>query len=142
MTQINQEKTYKYLRIVFILSILIVLGGFIFDVLHMRGKIVSENVALERWAILITLFGIFGSLKYLRPQIIEVDFDMINSGIKIYVRKYFVRLVALLSIYAFNLINFTITGSRNFLFLAFITIFAMFLCAPSKKQVEIKSNNI
>lgn len=136
-----QEIIYKRLRILFIIFILLVITSFILDVLYTaKHKIFIENVVLQQWAIIVTLLGIFGSLKFLRPKVILTELSFEKKGIKTYVIKYFVRLTALVCIYIFNLTNFTITGSKNFLFLAFITIFAMFLCSPNRRLVEIKSD--
>jgi hypothetical protein len=134
-------KTHKLLKSVYISCIIVAIIGFIADVLYTaKNVIVIENSGLERWAIIITLAGIFGALRLLHPKLKDTEKSDIQTAIQRYKTKYFARLISLLSICTFNLISFTITGSKNFVFLAFITIFAMFLCTPNKKHLEEETN--
>lgn len=115
---------------------------FVFDVLYVTKYIQAiENVGLERWGIILTLGGIFASLKFLHPTIKDYDEKDTAILLKKYSKKYYLRLVSLLAVFSFNIICLHITGIKNFMFLAFITIFAIFLCAPSRKHIELEIEN-
>lgn len=131
------DKAFKQLRTVFILSLVIIFVLFIGNVLYVMKYVeTSENIGLERWGIIITLGGIFASLKLLHPKFEKNDITDTSALLKKYSNKYYLRLSSLLAIFFFNIVCLHITGIKNFMFLAFITIFAILLCAPSKKQIE------
>lgn len=115
---------------------------FVFDVLY-TSKYTQpiENAVLEQWGIIITLGGIFASLKLLHPKLKESEKTNVEVAKKKYSVKYIIRLGAVMSIAAFNLICLNITAIENFKYLAFISIFALFLCAPNKVHIESESNN-
>jgi len=136
------DKTIKQLKSIFILSVILISILFVFDVLYVTKYIqATENVGIERWGIILTLAGIFASLKFLHPTIKESDEKNTAILLKKYSKKYYLRLVSLLAVFSFNIICLHITGIKNFMFLAFITIFAIFLCAPSRKHIESEIEN-
>ena|GEM_PF-1790403 len=136
------DKTIKQLKSIFILSVILISMLFVFDVLYVTKYIQAiENVGLERWGIILTLGGIFASLKFLHPTIKDYDEKDTAILLKKYSKKYYLRLVSLLAVFSFNIICLHITGIKNFMFLAFITIFAIFLCAPSRKHIELEIEN-
>ncbi|MDU1905977.1 MAG: hypothetical protein E6772_14470 [Dysgonomonas sp.] len=136
------DKTIKQLKSIFILSVILTSILFVFDVLYVTKYIqATENVGLERWGIILTLAGIFASLKFLHPTIKESDEKNTAILLKKYSKRYYLRLVSLLAVFSFNIICLHITGIKNFMFLAFITIFAIFLCAPSRKHIESEIEN-
>lgn len=111
--------------------------AFVLDVLYTSKYTVPiENTGLERWGIIITLGGIFASLKLLHPRLKEIDKTNDETAIKKYFIKYLIRLSALISISIFNLICLNTTAIENFRYLAFISIFALFLCIPNKASIE------
>lgn len=137
------SKTFKYLKISYYSCIVVVITFFILVFLYVeKHNPQHEYVGLERWAIIITLCGIFGALKYLHPKVLLTQAGSIDKAIKTYVRKYFLRLVSILAIFAFNLTSYIITGSKNFIYLAFIVIFVLFLCAPNQLHIEKEEDNL
>lgn len=131
------DKTYRNLRLSYFLSIAVILIAFVFDVLYTTKYIVpSESVILERWAIIITLGGIYGILKMLHPKLKKEDKPTTEIALKKYVTKYYTRHAALVVLCVFNMSCLIIMGLKNFTFLTIITIFAFFLCIPNKKHLE------
>lgn len=130
------DKVLKQLRIVFVLSLVFAVVSLSADILYSLRINPVENVALERWGIIITLFGIFGSLKLLHPKLNKEEKMNKQEALKKYAMKYCLRLSALLLIFLFNLVSLHITGVENFIFLGIITIFAMLFCVPSKENIE------
>jgi len=137
------DKVFKQLRIIYILSIIVLLTAFVADVLYTTKYMQQpiENVTLERWSIILSLFGIFASLKLLHPKLKESDKKDSDAAIKKYASKYYLRLLILAGICIFNIACLHFTGVKNFMFLAFITIFAVFLCAPNKQPIEKEIND-
>lgn len=131
------DNTHKRLKLIYWGCVIIMLLAFVLDVLY-TAKYTQpiENAALERWAIIITLGGIFASLKLLHPRLNEVDRTDTETALKKYSTKYIIRLTALISVSVFNLICLNLTAIDNFRYLAFISIFALFLCAPSKAHIK------
>lgn len=130
------NKFFNILRVVYIILVLIIVSSFVYVVLYIGKHPISiENVGLERWSIILTLTCIYGALKLLHPKVLKKDVPM-NIIIKSYIIKITARAVVLLSIFYFNLISYLHTGTKNFIYLAFIVIFAFLLCAPIKKQLE------
>lgn len=137
------DKIFKQLKIVFISCVTLSIISFIIDVLYTTKYVLPvENIILERWCIIITLFGIFASIKLLHPKLKDSDKEDANTAVKIYARKYYFRLFVLMAVYVLNIVCLHFTGVKNFLFLAFITIFALFLCAPNKQQIEAEKPNL
>lgn len=131
------DNTLKYLKIGYYSCIVVVIALFIIVFQYVAKHNAELNyVGLERWSIIITLAGIFATLKYLHPKVLLSKYTSINKAVKAYALKYLLRLLALLFIYAFNLTCYLVTGSKNFIYLAFIIIFALFLCAPNKSHIE------
>ena len=131
------DKTHKKLKLIYWGCVIIMLLAFVLDVLYTSKYTVPvENTGLERWGIIITLGGIFASLKLLHPHLKETDKTNDETAIKKYFNKYLVRLSALISISVFNLICLNTTAIENFRYLAFISIFALFLCIPNKASIE------
>ena len=137
------SKTYKYLRILFILCLLFMIAAFIVNTLYAAKHIPeTPNVILERWSIILTMGGIVGSLKLLHPKLKDNDRKEQSYAIRKYRNIYIYRLIALLSVFIFNLISLNFTGTKNFVFLAFITIFAMLLCIPNQKHLKEETSTI
>lgn len=134
------EQKLKQLKTVFIICIVIAVTTFIADSVYTTSQIQSDQdyTTLERWCIILTLFGIFASLKLLHPKLSESIRKNPSEAVLVYSRKYYIRLFTLMAIYCLNIVCLHITSIKNFMFLAFITIFAMFLCPPSKQQVVIE----
>lgn len=131
------DKTHNKLKLIYWSCVIIMLLAFVLDVLYTSKYTVPvENTELERWGIIITLGGIFASLKLLHPRLKEIDKTNDETAIKKYSSKYLVRLSALISISIFNLICLNTTAIENFRYLAFISIFALFLCIPNKASIE------
>lgn len=136
------NKAIKQLRFIFILSIITMIVVFIADVLYVAKYVqITGNIPLERWGIILTLGGIFGSLKFLHPRPSDNAETDISVSVKKYTTKYYVRLLSLIAIFIFNIASLHITGTKNFMFLAFIAIFAVFLCAPNRKHIEPEIDN-
>ncbi len=110
---------------------------FVVDVLY-TSKYTQpiDNTTLEQWGIIITLGGIFVSLKLLHPRLNNTDKMNTKMAVSKYFTKYMIRLCALISISVFNLICLNNTAIENFRYLSFISIFALFLCAPNKTHIE------
>lgn len=118
------------------------ISAFIIEVLYTSKNVMpTENTGLERWAILITMAGIVGALKFLHPRLNDSEKSDKNLAKRKYTKLYIMRLMSLLAIFLFNIISLNFTGSRNFVFLAFITIFAVFLCVPNQKYIETPQVN-
>ncbi len=135
------DKLHRKLKLIYWSCVIIMLVAFVLDVVY-TSKYTQpiENVALERWAIIFTLGGIFASLKLLHPRLNESDKTDAKTALKKYFIKYMIRLGTLLSISVFNLICLNTTGIKNFKYLAFISIFALFLCIPGKAGIENETN--
>lgn len=137
------DKTFKYLKIGYFSCIAVVIALFILIFQYVEHHNASLTyVGLERWSIIITLLGTFAALKYLHPKVEILSNNGLKKGIKTYLFKYLLRLLSLLIIYAFNLTCYLVTGSKNFIYLAFILIFALFLCAPNKLHIEYIEDDI
>lgn len=135
------SKTHQKLKLIYWICVITMLVAFVIDVLHTSKYTQSvDNTTLERWAIILTLGGIFASLKFLHPRLSDVDKQDAKMALEKYETKYLVRLVALLTIGIFNLICLNMTGIQNFKYLASISIFALFLCIPTKKQLSDETN--
>lgn len=136
------DKTHKKLKLIYWSCVIIMLLAFVLDVLY-TSKYTHpiDNAELERWGIIITLGGIFASLKLLHPRLSEGDKVNEELAIKKYFTKYIIRLGALIAISVFNLICLGTTAIENFRYLAFISIFALFLCAPNKASMENETND-
>lgn len=131
------DKTHNKLKLIYWSCVIIMLLAFVLDVLYTsKYTLPIENTGLERWGIIITLGGIFASLKLLHPRLKEIDKTNDETAIKKYFIKYLIRLSALISISIFNLICLNTTAIENFRYLAFISIFALFLCIPNKGSIE------
>lgn len=131
------DKTHNKLKLIYWSCVIIMLLAFVLDVLYTsKYTLPIENTGLERWGIIITLGGIFASLKLLHPRLKEIDKTNDETAIKKYFIKYLIRLSALISISIFNLICLNTTAIENFRYLAFISIFALFLCIPNKASIE------
>lgn len=125
------------MRIVYYILVILTILAFVYDYLYTTKYVVPvENTTLERWAIILTLGGIFATLKYLHPKLKEQDREDADCAVKKYKVKYYIRFASILAIAVFNLVCLNITGLQNFSFLCIITIFAMFLCIPNKKHLE------
>lgn len=136
------EKTLKKLKIGFITCISLCTLFLAADALYTTKYTEPvSNVALERWSIIITLFGIYAALKLLHPRLKDEDRISEEHASKKYVTKYYTRLILLIVLFVFNAAAMHITGIKNFIFLGFITIFAMFLCAPNRTQIESEIKN-
>lgn len=135
------EKTHKKLKLIYWSCVIIMLLAFVLDVLY-TSKYTHpiDNTDLERWGIIITLGGIFASLKLLHPRLNESDKANEETAIKKYFTKYIIRLGSLIAISIFNLVCLNTTAIENFRYLAFISIFALFLCAPNKASMENETN--
>lgn len=132
-------KTYRKQKLLFFAVVILSTVAFVADVLYTAKHVtVTENVVLERWGIIITLAGIFSALKLLHPKLKEEDKSDKAGALKKYYNKYCLRLLLLGTICAFNLLCLYITGVKNFTYMAFISIFAMLLCAPNKKHIEFE----
>lgn len=131
------DKTFKTMRLLYFICAALVILVFIFDVLYTTKYVIpTENAGIERWAIIITLLGIYATLKFLHPKLKNTERANTASAIKKYTTKYYIRLVSILALCIFNMVCLNITGIKNFTFLSIITIFAMFLCIPNKKHLE------
>ncbi len=131
------DKTHNKLKLIYWSCVIIMLLAFVLDVLYTSKYTVPiENTGLERWGIIITLGGIFASLKLLHPRLKEIDKTNDETAIKKYFIKYLIRLSTLISISVFNLVCLNTTAIENFRYLAFISIFALFLCIPNKASIE------
>ena len=121
------------LTIYYIISILIVIIGFVFTASHVKNFISNDSsIILERYAILITLAAIPLALKLFHRQVKKLNKTDISIYLKKYQTLYVARLLILVIICAFNITCLYITASKNFYFLIIITIFAFFLCFPQK----------
>ncbi|HCO66859.1 MAG TPA: hypothetical protein DIT04_03760 [Dysgonomonas sp.] len=130
------DKMIKQFRGVFVLSLLFAVLTLIADALYNLKVIPADNPVLERWGIIITLFGIFGALKVFHPTLKKSEKVNKETALKKYASKYYLRLFFLLAIYIFNLVSLHVTGIKNFIFLGIITIFALLFCAPNKENIE------
>lgn len=136
------SKSTKQLQIIFAALALLFLFVFGWDVIYTSKHVTSvENTTLERWAIILTLGGIFASLKLLHPRLKEEQRNGSRQALKKYIQKYHMRTAAITGLFAFNITCLHITGAANFKYLAFIVIFAFFLCLPNKKQIEEEIKN-
>lgn len=136
-------KRHKLLKVAFILSVIFAFAVFIVDVLYVAKNVVpAENVGLERWAIIITMIGIVGALKFLHPRVSDAERLDKKVAKQKFTKMYVMRLAALLTIFLFNILSYHFTGAKNFVYLAFITIFAMLLCVPNLKYLETQINGI
>lgn len=137
------SKRHKQLKVVFILCAIFMIAVFIVDVLYVTKYVApTENTGLERWAIIITMAGIVGALKFLHPRINDEERTDRDLAKRQYTKLYIMRLTSLFAIFLFNMISLNFTGSKNFVFLAFITIFAIFLCMPNLKYFETQVNGV
>ncbi|SHF39716.1 hypothetical protein [Dysgonomonas macrotermitis] len=137
------DKTFKVSRIIYFLCVIVSVCGLIYNFLYTTKYItIAENPILERWAIIITLAGIYGALRLLHPKLKNPDRENLTIAVKKYITKYYIRLGAVFAIYMFNMLCFSFTGIKNFIYLSIITIFAMFLCAPNKKHFENETKYI
>lgn len=135
------DKTHKQLKLIYWSCVIIMFITFVLDVLYTsKYTLPIENTGLERWGIIITLGGIFASLKLLHPRLNESDRTDTETALKKYFSKYITRLAALIAISIFNLICLNLTAIENFRYLAFLSIFALLLCAPSKTHIENETN--
>ncbi|MEN9919966.1 MAG: hypothetical protein RL662_2402 [Bacteroidota bacterium] len=136
------DKSLKQLRLFFVICNILCVLVFVASVLYnAKYGVELSDIVLERWAIILTLLGIVGFLKFVQPNLDDdsvVDDKLI---IKKYKKYYYIRHVGALSIFIFNTVCLHITGSKNFIFLAFITIFALFLCGPIKRPIELETEN-
>jgi len=130
------DRVLKQLRFAFVLSLIFAIVALCADILYTLKMAPAENAALERWGIIITLFGIFGALKLLHPQLKKEEKKNKSEALKKYASKYYIRLSALMFIFLFNLVSLHITGVKNFIFLGIITIFALLFCVPGKENIE------
>lgn len=131
------EKTHRQLKLIYWSCVIMMLLAFVLDVLYTsKYTLPIENTGLEQWGIIITLVGIFASLKLLHPRLNDTDRIDTGTATKKYFTKYIIRLTALISVSVFNLICLNVTAIDNFRYLAFISIFALFLCAPNKAHIE------
>lgn len=131
------DKIFGQLRLVFIVTVVLAIVALSADVLYTSANVTAvENPALERWAIIITLFGIFGALKLLHPRLKNTERTNKPEALKKYAFRYYLRLFALLAILIFNIACLHFTGAKNFIFLGIITIFALFFCVPNKENME------
>lgn len=130
------DKIVRQLRIAFIFSLVFSVAIFIADTLYVSQNVSVENPAWERWGIIITLAGIFGALKLLHPRLNSTERENKQDALRRYAVKYYIRLFAIVVIYVFNLVSLHLTGSKNFIFLGIITIFALLFCVPNKENIE------
>lgn len=132
------SKTFKKLRLLYIFCVAFAILVFIFDALYVTKNVEPVNhVALESWSIIITLAGIYISIKFLHPG---SDYKQNQSSKDEYLKKYsgkfYARLGAMMGIFIFNIGCLHFTGVKNFIFQSAITIFALFFCAPDKNQTR------
>ncbi len=130
------------LRLYFILSIIISILAFVLTVAYTQKYAISNSsVIWERYGIMLTLIGIPVSLKLFHIQVKKLNKSNFNEYLRKYHILYILRLLVLLVICFFNIVSLYITGSKNFYFLIIITIFAFFLCVPSKVQLQEEETN-
>jgi uncharacterized membrane protein len=137
----KQKTIYRKLKILFVTSILLDAACFL-PVLFMT-KWNESNVALERYAILLTLIAIPAALKIFYSRTGQPSETNRDIYLKKYQKMYCLRLLILEAVFLFNLISFYTTGAKNFIFMIIITIFALAFCAPQKtytKQNETDNN--
>jgi len=137
------DKTVKRLKLTFFITLAFSIVSFIIEAILyiLKSLEISENAALERWAIIITMGGIFAALKLFHPKLNDDEKQNEETARSRYVLKYNIRLSILLFVYIFNMACLYFTGTKNFMFLGFITIFAMLLCIPNKQSVESEVEN-
>lgn len=132
MDQNLVNKTLKSQKLIFVINIL-TLFVLYFLAFYMKTNIITDHVILERYLIIISLGGIPGALKLFHWQSKKLAGS--NNLIK-YKQTYYTRLFIIDLLFLLNIISLYLTGSNNFSFLAIVIIFALFLCLPSKSQIE------
>lgn len=129
----SENKTHFRLKAIYISIIAIAfIAAFLSYVYITKYDINIPCITLERYAIMLTLIGIPCTLKFLHDKIKALD----GKNQKKYQQLYILRLSILAVICFFNLISFYFTGTKNFFFMAMISIFAMLLCPLQKEDKE------
>ncbi len=132
------KKTHRYLQIVFILTFLIGIVLFIGTTLLRLREILhgsTPNLLMERYGIVITLIAIPASLKVYHYFVSKMANQPEKSKLDFYTRIYFLRLLILGFVLAFDAIGLYTTGSRNFFYMIFITLVTFLFCLPNKSEI-------
>jgi len=132
-----KNKIYRNLKYIYTGCVIFAILIFVFDVLYVMKNVMPVNhVALESWAIIITLAGIYASIRFLHPGIKGQQSN--EADLKKYIYTYYARLASIMGIFIFNIVCLHFTGVKNFIFQSAIVIFALFFCAPDKNMPENK----
>jgi hypothetical protein len=132
-------KTIRILRIIYRIFMFAAILAFLCETLLILAKKMQpiNNTGLEQWSIILTLASIFITIRLMYL----LNKNNTHIPVKQYIIKYCAEFAILVTVFAFNAICFYFTGVKNFMFLAFICIFAMFLCAPNKRIVSGEIEN-
>lgn len=132
-----EKSLNRRLKIYFTISltITVILLLFVADY-TIRYSILAPNVMLERYGIMITIIAIPGALKLFQFFMNKQKKDNVGEYLSKYRFYYIVRLIILELVCFFNILSLYITGSKNFMFMTIITIFALFFCLPQMGNVR------
>lgn len=103
-----------------------------------KNEISTTNVILERYGIIVTLIGIPLALRIFHKNMQKASSADKSTLNKTYKKNFYMRLAILSFIAIFDIVALYTTGSKNFIFMTIITIFAFFLSLPQK---EVNSDN-
>lgn len=101
----------------------------------------STNIAFERYAIILTLAIIPGSLKLFHSYHQKIKSLSQDTFIKKYATAYYSRLIIFDVMAILNLIGFQLYNSHNTMYLTIMIIFALFFCYPNKQALQNESEN-
>ncbi|NDV67517.1 hypothetical protein [Dysgonomonas sp. 25] len=138
----KEKKIYKRLSIFFWLNI-VLLGGFFLFILQQKGENfgnIPSNVALERWAIIITIAAIPFALKVFHSLLKKLKAGEAAHFHNKYVWLYTARILILDMVALLNIIAFEIYESNNFIYLTIVIIFAMMFCYPNRNELTYSTD--
>lgn len=100
------------------------------------GTNIAPGVLFEQYSIIITLACIPLSLKLFHSQYQKIKDKEQDEFLRKYINAYILRMAILDAAIAINIAGLYIYESHNAVYMAIITIFALFFCFPNKKILE------
>ncbi len=133
-----EEKTIHQLKAHFYIYVAMVAVFFLlalFDVFPFTQNPQLNNLAVQQYAIILTLIAIPAALKLFAVKFKKIDKTDKIFAIQEYKKIYFLRLYIIGFATLANIVLFALTRNNNFMWLAVISLVIYAFCKPSADEI-------